>query len=143
MKISKTVRWAVAAMAICATFSLTACSDEVITSEEVSTTLEKGSWHVSLFKKDGADMSSSFLDHHFHFNTNGTAVCYSPGDTTTGTWSSSDGDSVGVTFNFGFGFPFLDLTSAWKVTEHSETGVSMLDDDTGGAGINELRLSQE
>ena len=143
MIISRTAQSAIAGAALLASFCLMGCSAEDLTAEEVSATLSKGTWYVSNYKKDGADMTSSFLDYHFHFNTNGTAVCYSPGDTTTGSWSTSDGDSVGVSLDFGFGYPFLELTNHWKVTEHSETGVSMLDDDTGGAGVNHLRLSQE
>jgi len=126
--------------------------------EELTQTVESGTWTITNFVDDGEDETSDFAGYDFTFNPDGTLVADNGTTTITGSWSitidddssddsSDDSDDDGmdddsdddddddeIEFNIFFASPetFTELSEDWDIISFTSDTIQLVDDDDDG-----------
>lgn len=109
--------------------------------ENLEIILIDGQWFVQSYIDDGDDETNDYNGYTFTFNTDGTAVAQSNGNTVNGTWSVvTSGSGLDLVLNFEIdneNDPFDDLNDDWDVEQFTDVLVD-LKDVSGGDGSTDL-----
>jgi len=137
------------ALAACG-LMLASCSDDTVTPDAVSSTLEAGTWEVTYFWNEGAEETSDFAGYDFTFDNNGEVTASNGTDIVNGAWSAAtngSGDNEDVNLNLNFeadlGSMFVNLNEDWRVVEHTGTKVRLDNVSGGGTGTDFLTFEQQ
>ena len=104
------------------------------TASAVSTTVSSGAWKVTYYLERDVDHTASFAGYAFTFNSNGAVAAVKTGNTVNGTWSAGNDDSkVKFILNFIAPDPFEEISEDWRVTERTDTKLT-LEHVSGGDG---------
>lgn len=123
--------------------------DDMVSIEQVKSTVESGSWQVALYEEDGVDETSYFSDHIFVFQSDGVLTADNGETSVSGAWSitsdsnSSDDDSSSdddVDFNIFFASPanFAEISEDWDIVSFSNTRIELRDESGGDGSIDRL-----
>ena len=108
------------------------CNKSNINSPDVAQIMSSGTWHVTLFSKNGIDSTSGFSGYSFSFTNNGTVTAIKNTVTKSGTWTVSSSSGK---FNIVFGpkdntnIPFGELTDDWNILSSNATEIRLGDDN--------------
>lgn len=109
-----------------------------ISSDDVSTTLEDGTWVITQFEEDGINESSKFSGYSFDFMDNGTVTASKDTISVNGTWSigeeSDDDNPKHLELNLSFPVidPLDELIDDWHIDERTDTKIELKDDNDSG-----------
>ncbi len=116
---------------------LSSCKKDSV-SANVSTTIQNGSWKISLFNDSGNDETNHFTGYSFNFGSGGAVSASNGSSTVSGSWSSGTDDSQNkLNLNFGDNGNFGDLSDDWHIISESATKIE-LEDVSGGNGGTDL-----
>ncbi len=104
-----------------------------LSTAQLNSSIQQGSWRVTLFQDNGIDETNHYSGYSFTFNSGGSIVASNSG-TVNGLWSTGSDDShIKLILNFGSIVPFSELNSDWHVIQQSATLIR-LEDVSGGSG---------
>ena len=107
-------------------------------SANVSTTIQNGSWKISLFNDSGNDETNHFTGYSFNFGSGGAVSASNGSSSVSGSWSTGTDDSQNkLNLNFGDNGNFGDLSDDWHIISESTTKIE-LEDVSGGNGGTDL-----
>ena len=116
---------------------LSSCKKDSV-SANVSTTIQNGSWKISLFNDSGNDETNHYTGYSFNFGSGGAVSASNGSSTVSGSWSSGTDDSQNkLNLNFGDNGNFGDLSDDWHIISESSTKIE-LEDVSGGNGGTDL-----
>lgn len=103
----------------------------------ISSTIQQGTWRISLYNDSGDDHTSHFSGYSFSFS-NGSITATKNGTTITGSYSSGTDDSQNKLYlNFGGTAVFSELNDDWHILEET-ANIIRLEDVSGGNGGTDL-----
>ena len=115
----------------------------------VTTTVNSGTWKITLFNDSGDDETNHFSGYNFTFGANNVLTATNGSSTYTGTWSvadsNSDDDSISdLHFYITFTAPdnFTDLTEDWNIIEKSSTVIKLKHVSGGNGGTDYLTFTK-
>ena len=80
---------------------LSSCKKDSV-SANVSTTIQNGSWKISLFNDSGNDETNHFTGYSFNFGSGGAVSASNGSSSVSGSWSTGNDDSQNkLNLNFG------------------------------------------
>lgn len=105
-------------------------------SSTVATTIQQGTWRITLYNDSGTDELYHFAGFNFTFSS--SSVSAVKGSTTiTGTFHSHvDSNKTKFVLNFGSTVPFDELNDDWEVVERTDTRIRLQDVSGGGSGTD-------
>ena len=107
-------------------------------SANVSTTIQNGSWKISLFNDSGNDETNHYTGYSFNFGSGGAVSASNGSSSVSGSWSTGTDDSQNkLNLNFGDNGNFGDLSDDWHIISESSTKIE-LEDVSGGNGGTDL-----
>ena len=110
---------------------LSSCKKDSV-SANVSTTIQNGSWKISLFNDSGNDETNHFTGYSFNFGSGGAVSASNGSSSVSGSWSTGNDDSQNkLNLNFG------ELSDDWHIISESSTKIE-LEDVSGGNGGTDL-----
>lgn len=125
--------------------------------DQVSATMEDGTWRITYFFDTDEDETSDFAGYSFDFRSDGSLVATKSGTTVEGTWSVQDGSSNDSNdddgnssddddFNIFFPVPdssdFEDLNDDWDIITFSSTKIELTDVSGGNGGTDFLTFEK-
>lgn len=114
-----------------------------LTQIQVTTTIQSGTWKVTLFNDNGIDETSNFNGFSFTFNANGTATATRNSLVTDGSWVSGTDDSkVKLILDFGVASPLDELNEDWRVLERTDTRIKLTNISGGNGGTDFLTFEK-
>lgn len=116
---------------------LPSCKKDSV-SANVSTTIQNGSWKISLFNDSGNDETNHFTGYSFNFGSGGAVSASNGYSSVSGSWSTGNDDSQNkLNLNFGDNGNFGELSDDWHIISESSTKIE-LEDVSGGNGGTDL-----
>ena len=116
---------------------LSSCKKDSV-SANVSTTIQNGSWKISLFNDSGNDETNHYTGYSFNFGSGGAVSASNGSSSVSGSWSTGTDDSQNkLNLNFGDNGNFGDLSDDWHIISESSTKIE-LEDVSGGNGGTDL-----
>ena len=116
---------------------LSSCKKDSV-SANVSTTIQNGSWKISLFNDSGNDETNHYTGYSFNFGSGGAVSASNGSSSVSGSWSTGTDDSQNkLNLNFGDNGNFGDLSDDWHIISESTTKIE-LEDVSGGNGGTDL-----
>jgi hypothetical protein len=116
---------------------LSSCKKDSV-SANVSTTIQNGSWKISLFNDSGNDETNHFTGYSFNFGSGGAVSASNGSSSVSGSWSTGNDDSQNkLNLNFGDNGNFGELSDDWHIISESSTKIE-LEDVSGGNGGTDL-----
>lgn len=116
---------------------------------QVISTVQSGTWRITLFDDSGTIKTSNFTGVNFTFASNGTLSATGSSTNVTGTWSVTDSNSNDDTindldFNIAFTSPanYVELTDDWDILERTDTKIRLVDVSGGGGGTDYLTFEK-
>lgn len=122
-------------------------NDNSVIIDDVTATVETGSWRITSFVDSGTDETNHFSGYNFEFNANGSLVANNGSTTITGTWSITDSNSSDdssnsndIDFNIAFSSPadFNDLTEDWQIVSRTSIQINLIHVSGGNGGTDTL-----
>jgi hypothetical protein len=114
-----------------------------LTQTQVTTTIQSGTWKVTLFNDNGIDETSNFNGFSFTFNANGTATATRNSIATDGSWVSGTDDSrVKLILDFGIISPLDELNEDWRVLERTDSKIRLTHISGGNGGTDFLTFEK-
>jgi len=134
--------------AVIATFVCCNDDENKTGADEVSDTVQDGTWKVGYFYDSGLDKTQNYAGYNFTFGGYTALTATKETNTYTGVWSASkstsDDNINGTIFMIGFGSPeaLIRLSRSWKVIENTGTSLKLKDDSHGESAIDQLYLEK-
>lgn len=106
--------------------------------QDTRSTVQVGSWRITVFEDDGMDETADFADYTFTFAEGGALTATDGTTTQTGVWSvenDRDEDDQEDDLDFIISFPvgedsiFDDLTDDWDVISVTDNRIALIDED--------------
>lgn len=116
--------------------------------DEVSDTVQDGTWRVGYFYDSGVDKTQNYAGYNFTFGKYTTLTATKDTNTDTGVWSASksisDADINSTIFMIGFASPevLIHLSRNWKVIENTGTSLKLKDESHDASAIDQLYLEK-
>ena len=98
----------------------------------VTPIVSTGGWHVSLFSERNNDETSDFSGYNFTFQPDGKLIVTKGAVTTQGTWTentSSNKLNIDLGTKSDSNKPLGELTDDWFIISHSDSKISLTDDN--------------
>jgi hypothetical protein len=112
-------------------------------SSGISSTVQQGSWRVSLFQEDSVVETSLFNAYAFTFQSNGNITANKGSNTVTGTWSAENDDNTSkITIDFGTISPFEELNEDWDILEQNASIIRLKHTSGGNGGVDYLNFEK-
>ncbi len=133
---------------VAATFVSCNSDDYNTGANDVSDTVQEGTWKIVYFYDSGTDKTQNFAGYNFTFGNNTVLTASKETNSYTGVWSVSkstnDSDLHSTIFKIAFGSPdiFINLTGDWKVVENTGTSLKLKDDSKGDTAIDYLNFEK-
>lgn len=148
MKMRNIFRLVLLMAVVIVTFSSCNSDDYKTSADDVSDTVNDGTWRVGYFNESGTDKTADYSGYNFTFGDNTVLTATKETTSYTGIWSvaksTSDSDLFSTVFNITFGSPdiFVELTGDWKVVENTGTSLKLKDDSKGDTDIDYLNFEK-
>ncbi|REH00847.1 hypothetical protein C8P67_10295 [Flavobacterium aquicola] len=116
---------------IMAVFISCSNDDNKTGANDVSDTVQDGTWKVTYFYESGEDITQEYAGYNFAFDDNTVVTAAKEADSYTGVWSvsksTSDDDISSTIFilSFGTSSSLLHLSGSWKVIENTGTSLKL------------------
>lgn len=126
------------------TFLFTNCKkeDDVITTTNVSSTINNGSWRITYFAESGVNKTSNYNGYNFTFGASNVVTAVKNTTTVTGSWSmGTDNSKIKLLLAF-TASNFDSLTDDWHVLERTDTKIRMQHVSGGNGTIDELTFEK-
>ena len=118
-------------------------ASSVITTSAVNSTVVAGDWRVTYYYDRDHVATASFSGYSFNFAANGVVTATKSGTAVTGTWSSGNDDShVKLVLTFSSPNSFSEISEDWRVTERTDTKITLQHVSGGDGHIDYLTFER-
>ena len=123
-------------------FSSCKKEDDVISTTNVSSTLNNGSWRITYFAESGVNKTSNYNGYNFSFGANNVLTAVKNTTTVTGTWTmGTDNSKVKLIIAF-TASSFDSLSDDWHVLERTDTKIRTQHISGGNGTTDELTFEK-
>ena len=137
-------------------FSTISCSDDPddqappVTTNQLITTVNDGTWRITLFSEDGIIATSDFTDYNFTFLSNNVVSATNGNTTYNGTYaimssnSNDDNPDSNLDFELNFLSPddFTSLSEDWDVVQTSGNKIQLRHISGGDGSVDLLTFEK-